>query len=79
MANSITTSSTTIEGQLIEIVSKLQELESDTNANPNGENRITGTFNTDTGSFTGTFTIAGSLASNANGFSVVVTPYLTEV
>ena len=67
MASAITLQSTTAEGQLAELMAHIQNLEASDTANPNGENRVTGTYNTDTLAFNGTVNLPVTLALNAQG------------
>jgi hypothetical protein len=67
MAASVTLNATTIEGQLMELVTAIQILENDTDANPNNQNRVTGSFNSDNGTFTGTFNLQIAQAVDNTG------------
>lgn len=67
MAAAITTTATTLEGQLLEIVQTMQIAENNSATNPNGSNFVTGTINTDTENFTGTFNIPVTPAIGAGG------------
>lgn len=67
MASAITTTATTLEGQLLEIIQTIQLSENDSAKNPNGSNNVTGTINTDTNSFSGSFTIPVTPSVGAGG------------
>lgn len=60
----------TPEGAAIEILEYLQILEADSNANPNGENRITSSFDSDRGLYTGSFNVPVALALGASGEAI---------
>lgn len=79
MASAATLSSTTIENQVVELMSKIQAIESNPENNPDNNNRITGTFNQDTGIYSGTFNIPCSVVITAEGApSFVAKEYLTN-
>ena len=79
MASSVTLNGTTIEQQLIELVSRIQVLENNTSNNPDGQNFVTGSANTDTGVFSGTFNIPIGVSVDGSGNTVITaTPYLTD-
>ena len=67
MAAAITTTATTLEGQLLEIAMAVQEAERDTARNPDGNNSVTGQFNSETGVFSGALTINYSTAAGTGG------------
>lgn len=67
MASAVTLQSTTLEGQLVEIIELMQILELDPDANPNNENRITGNNSLDNASVNGTFNIAFTTIIDAQG------------
>ena len=67
MASAFTLQATTAEGQLVELVERLQILESNPDANPNNENRITGNNSLDNGNINGTFNIALATTIDAQG------------
>ncbi len=67
MASAITLTSTTLEGQYLELVMAIQALEANETANPNNENRVTGTINTDTLALNSTGNIAVTVTLNAQG------------
>lgn len=67
MASAITTTATTLEGQLLEIVQTIQLSENNSAKNPNGSNFVTGTINTDNETFTGTFNIPVTPSVGAGG------------
>ena len=62
-----TLKSATIEAYLLEIVSYLQVLENTPVKNPEGLNNVSGTFNSDTNIYSGTFAIPVQLVLDAVG------------
>ena len=79
MASSVTLASNTAEKQFVELVSKLQVLERDPDSNAANSNRITGSYNQDTGIFQGTFSIECDNTIDANGSpSFVAKEYLVD-
>ena len=79
MASSVTLSSSTIEGQMVELVSRIQIAEADSAKNPNNVNAITGSYNQDTGIFSGTFSIPCDAAVDASGLpSFAAQEYLND-
>ena len=78
MAAAITTTSTTLEGQLLEIIAAMQLLERDPAQNPNNTNGVTGTFNSETNAFTSTVNLPASVQIGTNGqLEVSATEYLS--
>lgn len=67
MASSATLQSNSLEGQLLELISKIQNLEGNAETNPDNLNRVTGSFNQDTGVYSGSFSIPCSSFVNAQG------------
>ncbi|MEC4804428.1 MAG: hypothetical protein SAJ12_10520 [Jaaginema sp. PMC 1079.18] len=67
MATAITTTAGTLEGQLLEILFKMQQMENTSANNPNGKNAITGTINSDSNTFAGSFTLALTTSLSASG------------
>jgi hypothetical protein len=67
MTASVTLNATTIEGQLMELVTAIQIKENDAASNPNNQNRVTGSFNSDNGTFTGTFNLQIQQTVDATG------------
>lgn len=59
--------SSTIEAYLLEILSYLQVLESDSTKNPEQINNVSGTFNSDTNIYSGTFSIPVQLVLDGVG------------
>ena len=79
MASSATLASTTIEQQLIELVTRIQVLENNATNNPDGQNFVTGSANYDTGVFSGTFNIPFSVNVDGSGNPIITaTAYLTD-
>lgn len=79
MASPVTLNGSTIEQQLIELVSRIQVLENNTTNNPNGQNFVTGSANTDTGVFSGTFNIPIDVSVDGSGNTVITAnPYLSD-
>lgn len=72
MAAAVTLTSTTIEGQLVELITKIQMLERDSATNPDNANRVTGNANYDQGTFTGTFNLAITTELNTSGQAVTI-------
>ncbi|OLP19816.1 hypothetical protein BST81_03540 [Leptolyngbya sp. 'hensonii'] len=69
--------SVTAEGQAIEALIYLQDRENTTTANPNGEDRLDGNFDTDLRTFSGQFRIPASQSINGSGQLVIqAVPYL---
>lgn len=66
-SGSPTFKSTTVEAYLLEVITYIQFLESVTSKNPQGLNQVTGTYNADTGVYSGTFAIPCSVAIGSNG------------
>lgn len=62
-----TIGATTAEGAALEVLMYLQSLERDTAKNPQGRNFVTGTYNSDTGIYSGTFSFPCTLALNPDG------------
>jgi hypothetical protein len=67
MAAAMSLAATTMEGQLLELVGLMQAKESDAESNPQNANRITGTYNSDTSVFSGTFTLSVTQTIDSNG------------
>lgn len=79
MATSATLQSTSIENQVVELMAKIQVLEGNTETNPENANRITGSFNQDTGLYSGTFSIPCNVVITASGApSFVAKEYLVN-
>ncbi len=79
MASSVTLNGATIEQQLVELVSRIQILENTSSNNPDGQNFVTGSANTDTGVFSGTFNIPFTTSVDASGNPVITaTTYLVD-
>lgn len=79
MASSVSLQSTILEHQVVELMSKIQVLEGNTAANPDNINRITGSFNQDTGLYSGTFSIPCDVVITGNGTpSFVAKEYLID-
>ncbi len=79
MASSVTLASTTIEQQLIELVTRIQVLENNTANNPDGQNFVTGSANYDTGVFSGTFNIPFTVNVDGSGNPIInATAYLSD-
>lgn len=78
MAAPITTSATSLEGQLQEVLIALQNVENDSALNPDGVNNISGTLDTDSMVFEGNFSLP--LKATLIGFegrvAYVADPYL---
>lgn len=66
-SGSPTFKSTTPEAYLLEVITYLQSLEATAAKNPNGLNQISGTYNADTGVYSGNFVIPLSIAFDASG------------
>lgn len=64
--------STTCAGYLMEAIIYCQNLEQNVAKNPNRENNITGSFNTDSTTFSGTIDLPVSVSINASGDVVYV-------
>ena len=80
MASAITLNSTTLEGQLAELIMAAQNLEASDVGNPNNQNRVTGTINTDTGLLNSTVNLPMELVVNAQGKAeFTATEYLSDV
>lgn len=80
MADPITTQATTLEGQLIEIITAIQAKESNTAANPQNRNFVTATTNLDTRIFASTVSLPMSATVGTGGKLVVeATEYLDVV
>lgn len=58
---------TTAEGATLELLMYLQNKERDATANPQGRNFVTGTYNSDTGTYSGTYSFPCTLTINATG------------
>ena len=67
MAAAITTNASTLEGQLIEIITAIQVKESDTASNPNGANLVTSNTNYDNKKFNANVSLDISTSVGANG------------
>lgn len=67
MASPITTTSATLEAQAIEVLASMQALEGDETKNPDGQNRVTMSINTDTGIISGSFTLPSTMTIGAAG------------
>ena len=79
MAASITLNSTTAEGQLVELITRIQMLEGSDVNNPNNLNRVTGNFNQDTGIYTGSFNLVCVPSVDSSGFPTFqVETYLND-
>lgn len=79
MASAVTLAATTLEGQLVELITKIQIMERTTANNPNNSNLVTGTANYDQGTFSGTFNLAIATEINTDGQAVtVVQEYLED-
>jgi hypothetical protein len=59
--------SAAIEAYLLEVLTYLQGLESNASKNPQGLNNVTGTYNADTGIYSGTFSIPVALTQDGSG------------
>lgn len=80
MASAVTLNSTTLEGQLVELIERIQILELNSDANPNNENRVTGNNSLDNGNINGTFNIALTTTIDAQGRPVrEAVEYLSDV
>ena len=80
MASAVTLQSTTLEGQLVELIERIQILESNPDANPNNQNRVTGNNSLDNGNINGTFNIALVTTIDAQGRPVrEAVEYLSDV
>ena len=78
MAAAHTTVATTVEGQLLELISVLQSLERNAVKNPNGLNKITGAYNQDAKTFSGTYNLDVTETLNNTGDIVLAAvEYLT--
>lgn len=71
-----TFNSATIEGALLEVIQYLQNTESDSSKNPTSINNISGTYNSDTGVFSGSFIIPITLTQQAGITTIESDPYL---
>lgn len=72
--------STTIEAYCLECLQYLQWLERQSTRNPDNRNYVTGTYNDDTGVYSGSFTLPVSFTiegTATSGVKVIATPYLT--
>ena len=80
MAAPITTSATSLEGQLQEVLIALQNVERNSDLNPNGSNFIAGSYNTDTMIFSGTFSlpVKADLAGFEGRINYVADPYTLD-
>lgn len=78
MAAAINLNATTVEGQLIELITAMQVMESDETRNPEGRNLVTGSTNLDNGNFQGSFNISitPSVASDGS-IKIEAQQYLT--
>lgn len=65
--------STTAEGLALEILMRLQALERTSAKNPDNRNFISGTYNSDTGVFSGSFSLPCDQVLDATTGAVVVT------
>lgn len=63
--------STTIESTVLEVLMYLQFLEADATKNTNGRNFVTGTYNSDTRIYRGTFSLPVAVAIGPNGEAIV--------
>ena len=78
MAPPITTTSTTLEGQLLEVITAMQLLERDPAQNPNNTNGVTGTFNSETNVFNSAVNLPASIQIGTDGqLEVTATEYLS--
>lgn len=78
MAAAITTTSTTLEGQLLEILSEVQALEATPSSNTSNRNFVSLTVNTDTSIATATVNLPISFAVGTSGkMEVTATSYLS--
>jgi len=67
MAAAITTASSSVEQQALEVLMSIQALEANATANPNNNNFVTGTYNSDTKVYAGTFSIPATQTIGAGG------------
>ena len=67
MASNVNLVAPTVEKQLIELITRIQIMESNNGNNPDGLNNVTGTYNQDTGVYSGSFSINCSPTIDANG------------
>ncbi|GAA6621583.1 hypothetical protein [Scytonema sp. NUACC26] len=75
--NNGTLKTTTVEGQLLELMAFLQVKEVDTTVNPSGKDYIQGNFNFNTFAFNGTFNIPVTQTIGSNGeLTLVAKEYL---
>lgn len=78
MASAATLTATTLEGQLIEIISLLQTAEADTNRNPNGDNNVTASIDVDAGTYSGTFSIPVTQSIASGNVTFPASAYLGD-
>lgn len=67
MASNVTLVATTVEKQLVELITRIQIMESSNANNPENLNRITGSYNQDTGVYSGSFSIQCNPTIDSNG------------
>jgi len=67
MAAAITTASNTIEKQALEVLMSIQALEANATANPNNSNFVTGTYNSESKVYAGTFSIPATQTIGTGG------------
>ena len=78
MAAAHTTVATTVEGQLLELISVLQSYERNSVKNPNSLNKITGTYNQDAKTFSGTYTLdVAETLDNSGDIVIAAVEYLS--
>lgn len=80
MATAIETQSTTLEGQLVEIITIMQELESSLDTNSNNRNFVISTLNLDNRTLSATINLP-IIASAGTGGKLTIEPteYLSDV
>lgn len=71
MAAPITTNATTLEGQLMEIITAIQVKENDSASNPQNLNLVTANTNLDTGNFNATVNLSITTSVGSSGSLVI--------
>lgn len=71
--------SASLEGAALELLMQIQKLESQSANNPNTRNFVTGTYNSDTNTYAGTFSFPCNLdIGTAGQIEIEVQPYLVD-
>lgn len=67
MASNVNLVAPTVEKQLVELITRMQIMEASNAQNPQGTNNVIGSYNQDTGVFSGSFTIPCIATISAEG------------